>query len=105
MTRNLDDYNRMRDFSATSEPAAIKRRGRSKATEHALQFCIQKHDASHLHYDFRLELDGALKSWAVPRGRRSTPRSNAWRCMSKITRWITRRSRAAFPKGITAPAM
>ncbi|KIK84121.1 DNA ligase D [Pseudomonas sp. W15Feb9B] len=68
MSRNLDDYNRMRDFSATSEPAAIKRRGRSKATEHALQFCIQKHDASHLHYDFRLELDGALKSWAVPKG-------------------------------------
>ena len=68
MTRNLDDYNRMRDFSATSEPAAIKRRGRSKATDHALQFCIQKHDASHLHYDFRLELDGALKSWAVPKG-------------------------------------
>lgn len=68
MTRNLDDYNRMRDFSATSEPAAVRRRGRSKATEHALQFCIQKHDASHLHYDFRLELDGALKSWAVPKG-------------------------------------
>lgn len=68
MTRNLDDYNRMRDFSATSEPAAVKHRGRSKATEHALQFCIQKHDASHLHYDFRLELDGALKSWAVPKG-------------------------------------
>ncbi|WP_282413360.1 DNA ligase D [Pseudomonas sp. PS01299] len=68
MNRNLDDYNRMRDFSATSEPAAVKRRGRSKATEHALQFCIQKHDASHLHYDFRLELDGALKSWAVPKG-------------------------------------
>lgn len=68
MNRNLGDYNRMRDFSATSEPAAVKRRGRSKATEHALQFCIQKHDASHLHYDFRLELDGALKSWAVPKG-------------------------------------
>ncbi|EZP26478.1 DNA ligase D [Pseudomonas sp. RIT288] len=68
MNRNLDDYNRMRDFSATSEPAAVKRRGRSKATEHALQFCIQKHDASHLHYDFRLELEGALKSWAVPKG-------------------------------------
>jgi bifunctional non-homologous end joining protein LigD len=68
MNRNLDDYNRMRDFSATSEPAAVKRRGRSKAAEHALQFCIQKHDASHLHYDFRLELDGALKSWAVPKG-------------------------------------
>lgn len=68
MNRNLDDYNRMRDFSATSEPAAVKRSGRKNAAEHALQFCIQKHDASHLHYDFRLELDGALKSWAVPKG-------------------------------------
>ena len=56
MTRNLDDYNRMRDFSATSEPAA-KRSGKTKAKDHALQFCIQKHDASRLHYDFRLELD------------------------------------------------
>ncbi|WP_332768853.1 DNA ligase D [Pseudomonas koreensis] len=68
MNRNLDDYNRMRDFSATSEPAAVKRSGRKAAKDHALQFCIQKHDASHLHYDFRLELDGALKSWAVPKG-------------------------------------
>ncbi|MFJ2487645.1 DNA ligase D [Pseudomonas sp. NPDC087639] len=68
MSRNLDDYNRMRDFSATSEPAAVKRSGKKTAADHALQFCIQKHDASHLHYDFRLELDGALKSWAVPKG-------------------------------------
>ncbi|VVO47463.1 DNA ligase D [Pseudomonas fluorescens] len=68
MSRNLDDYNRMRDFSATSEPAAVKRSGKKTAGDHALQFCIQKHDASHLHYDFRLELEGALKSWAVPKG-------------------------------------
>lgn len=68
MSRNLDDYNRMRDFSVTSEPAAERRRGKRSAGDHALQFCIQKHDASHLHYDFRLELDGALKSWAVPKG-------------------------------------
>ncbi|WP_283180709.1 DNA ligase D [Pseudomonas svalbardensis] len=68
MSRSLDDYNRMRDFSATSEPAAGKRSGKKNAKDHALQFCIQKHDASRLHYDFRLELDGALKSWAVPKG-------------------------------------
>ncbi|MHC8294757.1 DNA ligase D [Pseudomonas sp. LB3P58] len=68
MSRSLDDYNRMRDFSATSEPAAGKRSAKKTAKDHALQFCIQKHDASHLHYDFRLELDGALKSWAVPKG-------------------------------------
>ncbi|MBD0677659.1 DNA ligase D [Pseudomonas sp. PSB11] len=68
MNKNLDDYNRMRDFSATSEPVAVKPKGRKKTKDHALQFCIQKHDASRLHYDFRLELDGALKSWAVPKG-------------------------------------
>ncbi|MGF0237678.1 DNA ligase D [Rhodococcus sp. IEGM1300] len=68
MNRNLDDYNRMRDFSATSEPAAVKRSSKKNGKDHALQFCIQKHDASRLHYDFRLELDGALKSWAVPKG-------------------------------------
>ena len=68
MNKDLDDYNRMRDFSATSEPAAVTRKGRKTAKDHALQFCIQKHDASRLHYDFRLELDGALKSWAVPKG-------------------------------------
>lgn len=67
MNRDLDDYNRMRDFTATSEPAAKQPR-RKAAKAHALQFCIQKHDASRLHYDFRLELDGALKSWAVPKG-------------------------------------
>lgn len=67
MNRNLDDYNRMRDFSATSEPAA-RPSGKKSPKTHALQFCIQKHDASRLHYDFRLELDGALKSWAVPKG-------------------------------------
>ena len=43
MTRSLDDYNRMRDFSATSEPAAGKRSGKKKAKDHALQFCITQH--------------------------------------------------------------
>lgn len=64
MTRPLQEYQRKRDFAASPEPSG--RRGRGKA--HALQFCIQKHDASHLHYDFRLELDGTLKSWAIPKG-------------------------------------
>ena len=75
MSRSLDDYNRMRDFSATSEPAAGKRSGKKTAKDHALQFCIQKHDASRLHYDFRLELDGALKSWAVPKGPSLDPKA------------------------------
>lgn len=74
MNKTLDDYNRMRDFVATPEPAAAKRSGKKTVKDHALQFCIQKHDASHLHYDFRLELDGALKSWAVPKGPSLDPR-------------------------------
>ena len=67
MAKPLQEYQRKRDFNATSEPAGKTPQGR-QAHAHALQFCIQKHDASHLHYDFRLELDGTLKSWAIPKG-------------------------------------
>jgi bifunctional non-homologous end joining protein LigD len=66
MAKALEEYTRKRDFAATPEPSGAGRK--RKATEHALQYCIQKHDASHLHYDFRLELDGTLKSWAIPKG-------------------------------------
>ena len=65
MAKPLQEYARKRDFNATPEPSG--KRGHGKQA-HALQFCIQKHDASHLHYDFRLELDGTLKSWAIPKG-------------------------------------
>ncbi|KQW59271.1 DNA ligase D [Variovorax sp. Root411] len=59
----LERYLGKRDFSRTPEPKAGGRQGRG-----VLSFVIQKHHASHLHYDFRLELDGTLKSWAVPKG-------------------------------------
>ncbi|CAM5275531.1 Multifunctional non-homologous end joining protein LigD [Stutzerimonas stutzeri] len=62
----LDEYQRKRDFAATPEPAGTRKRARR--SEQALQYCIQKHDATRLHYDFRLELDGTLKSWAIPKG-------------------------------------
>ena len=62
----LAEYRRKRDFSKTREPAggsAAKRRKQSR-----LHFVIQKHAASHLHFDLRLEVDGVMKSWAVPKG-------------------------------------
>jgi len=62
-TAALAEYRRKRDFSRTEEPAGVTRRAGRK-----LAYVIQKHAASHLHYDLRLELDGVMKSWAVPKG-------------------------------------
>ncbi|MCQ4288923.1 DNA ligase D [Pseudomonas stutzeri] len=71
----LDEYNRKRDFAGTPEPGGETRTRRKQDKSGALQYCIQKHDASRLHYDFRLELDGTLKSWAVPKGPSLDPKS------------------------------
>jgi bifunctional non-homologous end joining protein LigD len=62
---SLDTYRKKRDFSRTSEPRGKNERTGSLSE---LSFVVQKHDATRLHYDFRLELDGVLKSWAVPKG-------------------------------------
>ncbi len=59
----LKKYKQMRDFGDTPEPSG----GKPKKTKLPI-FVIQKHQASHLHYDFRLEMEGVLKSWAVPKG-------------------------------------
>src|ERR1700710_652666 len=59
---SLAEYAHKRDFKKTAEPGAVRARGKGS------RFVIQKHAASRLHYDFRLEIDGVLKSWAVPKG-------------------------------------
>jgi bifunctional non-homologous end joining protein LigD len=59
---DIETYNRKRDFAKTKEPRGRKLKGKGDS------FVVQKHAASRLHWDFRLELDGVLKSWAVPKG-------------------------------------
>jgi len=59
----LGEYRRKRDFNRTREPVGGKRKKSAR-----LAYVIQKHAASRLHYDLRLELDGVMKSWAVPKG-------------------------------------
>ncbi|HTJ94824.1 MAG TPA: DNA ligase D [Pararobbsia sp.] len=84
MSAKLDTYQRKRRFDSTPEPsghdarhrtnhaaaasAETRRSARTKAASHTLAFVIQEHHAKRLHYDFRLELDGTLKSWAIPKG-------------------------------------
>jgi len=67
---SLKKYVAKRDFSKTTEPKSGKSNDRNK-----LHFVIQKHDASRLHYDFRLEMEGVLKSWAVPKGPSTDPKT------------------------------
>lgn len=66
---SLQEYTKKRDFKKTNEPEPKKKKTSDKPL-----FVVQKHDASRLHYDFRLEIGGVLKSWAIPKGPSTDPR-------------------------------
>jgi len=70
----LKEYQRKRDFKKTSEPSGKAAKSKTSApASDQLHFVIQKHDASHLHFDLRLEINGVMKSWAVPKGPSADP--------------------------------
>lgn len=70
LSMSMNNYRSKRNFNRTGEPRGSANQGSSSDQP---QFVIQKHDASTLHYDFRLEVDGVLKSWAVPKGPSTDP--------------------------------